>query len=91
MVSVIKKFPSFDLINTETIDKEFSLYLHIPFCKSKCYYCDFNTYSGIESMIDEYVESLQKEIYLWSKIVKNPKVKTVFFGGGTQFLDRTLI
>ncbi|MBH52655.1 MAG: coproporphyrinogen III oxidase [Chloroflexi bacterium] len=83
MVSVIKKFPSFDLINTETIDKEFSIYLHIPFCKSKCYYCDFNTYSGIESMIDEYVESLQKEIYVWSKIVKNPKVKTVFFGGGT--------
>ena len=80
---LIKKFPSFDLIAQEASGEELSLYVHIPFCKSKCYYCDFNTYSGIESMISEYVRTLINEINIWANILDGPSIKTVFFGGGT--------
>jgi len=55
-----------------------SLYIHIPFCKSKCYYCDFNSYSGKEGLAQKYVEALKKEL---SKI--DHEFKTVYFGGGT--------
>jgi len=82
-MSLIKEFPSFDVITPKVTGKELSLYVHIPFCKSKCYYCDFNTYSGIESMITEYVKALKNEIKIWAKILDGSRVKTVFFGGGT--------
>ncbi len=39
-----------------------ALYIHIPFCKQKCNYCDFVSYAGKEDLIDEYVEALIKEI-----------------------------
>ena len=42
--------------------KEVSLYIHIPFCKQKCLYCDFPSYSSKEELMTEYVVSLAKEI-----------------------------
>ena len=42
--------------------KEMSLYIHIPFCKQKCLYCDFPSYSGRESLMDDYIDALSKEI-----------------------------
>ena len=60
-----------------------SLYVHIPFCKSKCPYCDFNTYQGIETLIEPYMEALRLEIELWGKALGHPRVDTIFFGGGT--------
>ena len=60
-----------------------ALYVHIPFCETKCPYCDFNTYAKIESLIPSYVEALQKEISLWGDFLGHPEIKTVFFGGGT--------
>ena len=60
-----------------------SLYVHIPFCQTKCPYCDFNTYAGIESLIPAYVAALRKEVELWGSMLGHPPVHTVFFGGGT--------
>ena len=60
-----------------------ALYVHIPFCETKCPYCDFNTYAKIESLIPDYVPVLRKEIELWAGLLDGPPVRTVFFGGGT--------
>ena len=60
-----------------------ALYVHIPFCETKCPYCDFNTYAKIESLIPDYVAALRTEIELWGGLLGNPSIRTVFFGGGT--------
>ncbi len=60
-----------------------ALYLHIPFCLSKCPYCDFNTYEGIEPLIGAYVTALGREIELWGGLLKRARVTSVYFGGGT--------
>ena len=59
------------------------LYVHIPFCETKCPYCDFNTYAKIESLIPEYVAAVNTEIGIWGRLLDEPKLSTVFFGGGT--------
>ena len=60
-----------------------ALYVHIPFCETKCPYCDFNTYAKIESLIPDYVATLRTEIELWGGLLDGPPVRTIFFGGGT--------
>ena len=60
-----------------------SLYVHIPFCETKCPYCDFNTYAAIEPLMPSYVAALNTEITLWGKLLGGPEVHTIFFGGGT--------
>ena len=65
-----------------------ALYIHIPFCETKCPYCDFNTYAGIDPLIPDYVAALRKEITHWGDSLEHPTVNTVFFGGGTpSYLD----
>ena len=59
------------------------LYVHIPFCQTKCPYCDFNTYARIEDLVPRYVDALQAEISLWGSLLQHPPLETVFFGGGT--------
>ena len=64
-----------------------SIYLHIPFCKHRCAYCDFNTYAGQEDLIPAYVTALINEIEAVSTLKPNPiNVHTIFFGGGTPSL-----
>ncbi len=64
-----------------------SLYLHIPFCSSKCPYCDFFSQVGPQQQIDEYVELLCLNIdVLQRKTSSCPPFKTIFFGGGTPSL-----
>ncbi len=66
-----------------------SIYLHIPFCKHRCAYCDFNTYAGQEALIPAYVEALIKEINWIEKQLPNTDhqhTQTIFFGGGTPSL-----
>ncbi len=58
------------------------IYIHIPFCKSRCIYCDFFT-STNESEMDTYVQALCKEIVLRKEELANDFVKTIYFGGGT--------
>lgn len=63
------------------------LYLHIPFCKSKCRYCDFNSYAcRDEQAIFEYLNALNKEFDLASEWYKDEKIDTVYVGGGTPSL-----
>ncbi len=65
------------------------LYVHIPFCATKCPYCDFNTYAGIEAMMGPYLAALRTEIELWGEVLDGPGLETVFFGGGTpSYLPR---
>ncbi len=59
------------------------LYVHVPFCETKCPYCDFNTYERIEHLIPAYVRALSIEISTWAALLGRPEVDTVFFGGGT--------
>ena len=62
---------------------ELALYVHIPFCETKCPYCDFNTYAGIESLVPSYIRALQSEIRKWGMGLNKPRLKSVFLGGGT--------
>lgn len=61
--------------------KNISLYIHIPFCASKCYYCNFVSFKYGYKTQREYVEYLLKEIELYKD--KNLNLKTIFIGGGT--------
>ncbi|MDH3942974.1 MAG: radical SAM family heme chaperone HemW [Anaerolineae bacterium] len=64
-----------------------SLYLHIPFCRHRCGYCDFNTYAGLEDLIPVYGQALKREIEAFSAAAGNHlSVHTIFFGGGTPSL-----
>jgi oxygen-independent coproporphyrinogen-3 oxidase len=63
-----------------------SVYIHIPFCTLKCSYCDFNSYAGIESLMRPFVDALCAEMRLWSPLVADRRIDTVFFGGGTPSL-----
>jgi putative oxygen-independent coproporphyrinogen III oxidase len=62
----------------------FGVYVHIPFCRHRCHYCDFNTYEGLDALHDSYVEALVAEIERWDRAV--PPATSVFFGGGTPTL-----
>jgi len=63
------------------MEKKLGIYIHVPFCIGKCGYCDFNSYSGMEEIFDEYVEALKKEISLIS--YQPYEIISIFFGGGT--------
>ncbi|MDQ3700095.1 MAG: radical SAM family heme chaperone HemW [Chloroflexota bacterium] len=61
-------------------------YLHIPFCRTKCLYCDFNTYAGKERLIGEYVAALSSEVERRTTEAGREPLQTVYFGGGTPSL-----
>ncbi|MBR3003011.1 MAG: radical SAM family heme chaperone HemW [Clostridia bacterium] len=70
--------------------KQLGIYIHIPFCKDKCYYCDFVSFKNMEQKANKYVECLIKEIESkdWNEINKNYKVTTIYIGGGTpSYID----
>ena len=58
------------------------IYLHIPFCKTRCIYCDF--YSTTRSELKtRYVRALCRELEMRKKYLKGEYVETIYFGGGT--------
>ena len=62
------------------------LYIHIPFCKSKCIYCDFCSFAGQESNFERYVHCLKTEMTLYAPKFLDRVFSTVFVGGGTPSL-----
>ncbi|MDD4797508.1 MAG: radical SAM family heme chaperone HemW, partial [Eubacteriales bacterium] len=62
------------------------LYVHIPFCRSKCAYCDFASYPGQLALLPAYVDGLLAEARLWAARLPDFAPRTVFFGGGTPSL-----
>lgn len=63
--------------------KDLSLYIHIPFCAQKCYYCDFLSFSKNENTVSSYFDALYKEIENYTQLKDNYMIKTIFIGGGT--------
>tara|TARA_Y100001936_G_scaffold229029_1_gene250785 strand:- start:37941 stop:39146 length:1206 start_codon:yes stop_codon:yes gene_type:complete len=77
-----------DFRNNESL----GIYIHIPFCQTKCFYCDFNTYTKIEDQIDEYISCVISEINIWGEILGKSSIRSIFFGGGTpSYIDSKYI
>lgn len=65
----------------------YSLYIHIPFCRHRCAYCDFNTYEGLEHLIPNYISALRKEVTFVANLAPNTLMfHSIYFGGGTPSL-----
>ena len=70
-------------------NKEIGVYVHIPFCKQKCYYCDFISYCNKDNLIDDYVKAVRKEIRMQNI---QSQITTVYIGGGTpSYIDSKYI
>ena len=61
------------------------IYIHVPYCRTRCIYCDFFTQTNLSSRLD-YVSALCKEVELRKDYLKNETVRTIYFGGGTPSL-----
>ncbi len=62
-------------------NKEIGIYIHIPFCKSKCYYCDFISYTDKQNQIENYIQEVIQEMDSYP--FQNYNVTTIYIGGGT--------
>lgn len=66
---------------------ETGLYLHIPFCRQRCGYCDFNTFTGLSRLMPAYVKCLRQEMeWVAKRFSGDVRIDTIFFGGGTPSL-----
>ena len=63
--------------------RSLGLYIHIPFCKAKCIYCDFYSLPRAEGQMDAYVSALTAQLATWREHTADCTVDTVYFGGGT--------
>lgn len=63
--------------------KKISLYIHIPFCESKCYYCDFLSFKKNSINIKRYIDNIILELSLYKEKLKDYSINTIFIGGGT--------
>ncbi|MBO3738274.1 radical SAM family heme chaperone HemW [Actinoplanes flavus] len=76
---------------TREVGKDgFAVYVHVPFCASRCGYCDFNTYTASElgggASREEYADTVLAELALAARVIEPGRVDTVFVGGGTPTL-----
>ena len=91
---MVTSAPSTHPVNMSEIQEllqTISLYLHIPFCHTRCHYCDFNTYAGILPLREPYVRALITEVELAGQLAQLTdgaprRSRTIFFGGGTPSL-----
>jgi putative oxygen-independent coproporphyrinogen III oxidase len=74
------------------VSGEFGIYVHVPFCSHRCWYCDFNAYAGLDHFADAYMEALVRDVELalsapaGSDLAQRPPITSVFIGGGTPSL-----
>ena len=70
-------------------NRELGVYIHIPFCKCKCEYCDFISYCNKDNLIGDYIEAVKKEISLQNI---QSYINTIYIGGGTpSYIDSKYI
>ena len=74
------------------------LYIHVPFCKQKCIYCDFNSYAGYDELIPAYFNALEKELifkadsFMSKNEINHNDLTSIYIGGGTpSFVDESYI
>jgi len=74
------------------MNRYFSVYIHIPFCISKCDYCDFNSYANCDKYIEKYINKLIKDIEKDNSFNNEYICKTIYIGGGTpSYIDSKYI
>lgn len=66
--------------------EKLGIYVHVPFCVSKCAYCDFYSLKYSDSLADKYGERIISEIDRWGRALGCPPADTLYFGGGTPSL-----
>jgi oxygen-independent coproporphyrinogen-3 oxidase len=66
--------------------RPFGVYVHVPFCLTRCGYCDFNTYTADEASRAGFADAVIAELDIAARVVGAPRADTVFFGGGTPTL-----
>jgi putative oxygen-independent coproporphyrinogen III oxidase len=69
------------MIHLQTVPE--AVYIHIPFCTNKCYYCDFNSYVLKGQPVESYLHAMEKEMELTVEVDPPAMIRTVFVGGGT--------
>ena len=76
----LERYKDINSIRKDKIKKK-GIYIHIPFCKQKCGYCDFHSFAKIEDLKEEYVEALCNEIKEFSKHIQDEDkyIDTIFF------------
>jgi len=77
-----------DVNGDDVLKKEIGLYIHIPFCKSKCYYCDFVSFANKEQVVEDYIQAVIKEIE--NANLSKYNINTVYIGGGTPSLINSI-
>lgn len=68
------------------MEKRIGLYLHVPFCKSKCPYCDFYSFVPDDSTMDAYTDALCRSLRTWKDRLPETVADTLYLGGGTPSL-----
>ena len=75
--------------------RELGIYIHIPFCKHKCYYCDFVSYCNKDFLIENYIRTVEKELDMYFEnedFIKKYDITTIYIGGGTpSYIDSKYI
>src|SRR2546426_11610592 len=70
----------------DAVTRGLALYVHIPFCASRCPYCDFATAPATSALRGRYLVALEKEIAREGAALRRPRIDTLYFGGGTPSL-----
>ncbi len=89
-VSKVSKAPELDVVSLfqgqGEKEKGLMLYIHVPFCRSRCTYCSFHSQIFNEVTFAWYIKLLLQEIALWGQRLRKPSISSIYFGGGTPSL-----